>query len=89
MLENTADCDDVIGACTCSSGWEGDTCETNIDECVTSPDVCGDDRKLCIDTDGSYECDCDSGFTINAASECLGNYIRNPVHILFGYDLKT
>ena len=34
----------------------------DIDECATELDGCSDDAA-CTDTDGSYECTCNSGFT--------------------------
>ena len=34
----------------------------DIDECAMELDGCSDDAA-CTDTDGSYECTCNSGFT--------------------------
>ena len=43
--------------CACNStGYTGDTCETDIDECTDS-DLCGSQGK-CENTNGSYTCDC-------------------------------
>ena len=71
--ENDAICTDLVdeykcgsetslesGVYFCPSGWEGERCHTNIDECTiteNSPDsypyVCGE-HGTCIDSDGSY-----------------------------------
>ena len=42
-------------------GYGGDVC-IDIDECVENPDpaLCGD-HGTCVNTDGSYTCDCDAG----------------------------
>ncbi|XP_026193637.1 fibrillin-1, partial [Cyclospora cayetanensis] len=67
--------------CTCRSGYEGDGegengC-TNIDECATgNPCEQYGDGGICVDTDGSFECECTSGFikrrsTCNDVDECL------------------
>jgi len=60
----------------CSAGWTGEYCETNIDECLLSVNnsvpVCHH-SGICIDTRGSYRCDCnDTGYT--GMSSCLSPY---------------
>ena len=42
------------------SGFEGDHCETNIDECELYKPC--DGGATCIDTPGSYKCQCPYGF---------------------------
>ncbi|CAG4927754.1 unnamed protein product [Colias eurytheme] len=44
--------------CVCVTGTTGARCETNIDECVSSP--CG--HGTCIDGIGKYRCDCAPGY---------------------------
>ncbi|XP_059160048.1 mucin-like protein [Physella acuta] len=53
-------CDNVKG-CICQSNWKGETCETDVDECASKPDVCPADQK-CTNTEGSYTCDCPVGY---------------------------
>jgi hypothetical protein len=58
---NGATCYVNIGAelCLCAPGFTGDTCQTNIDECLSSP--CLHDGN-CIDSSDSYTCDCSAIF---------------------------
>ena len=40
------------------------TCNKNIDECVATPDICdGRDYTTCLDNAGSYECQCNDGYS--------------------------
>ena len=45
--------------CKCLDGFEGDRCETNIDDCVTHNCV---NNATCVDEIESYSCHCASGF---------------------------
>ena len=54
----------------CPSGWQGDVCGDNIDECSLRssnldkdgyPLVCGE-HGTCTDTDGSYSCSCNDNW---------------------------
>lgn len=47
-------------------------CSIDIDECSSSPDVCHN-NATCTNTNGSFLCICQSGFTGNG-SACTGNY---------------
>lgn len=56
---NNAEC--IESQCFCQDGFEpqGSVC-VDIDECRTRTDVCGE-RAACINTPGSYKCQCDEG----------------------------
>ncbi|KAI8778064.1 signal peptide, CUB and EGF domain-containing protein 2, partial [Biomphalaria glabrata] len=79
IVNNTAKCDNVTGDCQCSTGWEGPTCDSDINECNSNLDFCKN-ASNCINTIGSFMCLCPKGF-INATSgkacedidECLTN----------------
>lgn len=45
--------------CSCSPGWEGVVCETEINECSSGPCVYG----TCKDLTADYQCDCELGYT--------------------------
>eukprot|EP01052_Picozoa_sp_SAG31_P026726 SAG31_NODE_2444_length_5683_cov_2.031160_4_plen_640_part_01 len=58
--------DDSIPAgqfrCTCTDGWEGETCNNDIDECAINNGGC-DDLTTCQDQDGMFVCGgCPAGY---------------------------
>ncbi|XP_039362428.1 protein crumbs homolog 2 isoform X5 [Mauremys reevesii] len=57
---NAGTCEDLFNSfrCTCSAGWEGPLCESNIDDCKSSPCVHGD----CVDSVADFQCDCFRGY---------------------------
>ncbi|XP_035691358.1 fibrillin-3-like [Branchiostoma floridae] len=59
--------------CTsCNTGYESPDCG-NIDECATDTDNCHEDAS-CTDTDGSFTCTCNDGYTgsgLHCAPECI------------------
>ena len=69
--------------CQCTSGWTGDTCSENIDECLTDGvqnGICN--NGICVnDPQGTYECFCRPGFSGIDCSvefdECLSNPCKN------------
>ena len=61
-------CDGVSG-CICNIGWEGRYCDVNIDECNSTIDVCGA-LEDCADSEGSYACECKSGYQREANGTC-------------------
>uniref|UniRef100_A0A914W7R3 EGF-like domain-containing protein n=1 Tax=Plectus sambesii TaxID=2011161 RepID=A0A914W7R3_9BILA len=56
--------------CRCKKGYAGDgiTC-ADIDECRLGLDVCSNEA-MCENTQGSYLCQCLSGFALTSKSEC-------------------
>ncbi len=57
-------CTDGESGATCGcegTGYEGDFCETDVDECADGDDDCADDAT-CTNTEGSFECACDDPF---------------------------
>lgn len=60
-MRNTQDCNDVNGTCTCRSGWTGDTCDTDINECNDTNYCTG--PATCFNLNGSAECRCNAGYT--------------------------
>lgn len=64
-------CDNVKG-CVCDDGWEGETCNIDIDECASSSQNCNDPRRQCVNHLGSYTCECKVGFTESEQGTCEG-----------------
>ncbi|XP_055860776.1 mucin-4-like isoform X7 [Biomphalaria glabrata] len=54
-------CDNVKG-CICNKGWTGTNCNNDVDECTTTLDACPG-GQICINTIGSYTCNCPSGYS--------------------------
>ncbi|KAM5183434.1 epidermal growth factor-like protein 7 isoform 7-T8 [Callospermophilus lateralis] len=51
------------GHCHCPAGWQGDTCQTDVDECSTGGAGC---PQRCVNTAGSYWCQCWEGHSPSA-----------------------
>ena len=53
----------IDGSCqvTCDTGWTGDVCDVDVNECDADPAPC-DANATCANTDGSYECTCNDGY---------------------------
>ncbi|KAL3861926.1 hypothetical protein ACJMK2_007937, partial [Sinanodonta woodiana] len=69
-------CDSVAG-CTCPTGMEGEKCNTDVDECKLSLDMCNGTNIECINTPGHYQCACKMGYIMNNSTglcqACTGN----------------
>jgi hypothetical protein len=64
-LDCTSATDSCLGgegaaSCACAEGFEGDFCETNIDDCAGQACLNG---GLCVDGIASYACQCEGGYT--------------------------
>ena len=70
---NTASCNPVDGSCDCESGWSGEECETDIDECEDDS-ICPQNSE-CINIDGGYECDCGIGYLPTSNGTCEGKVV--------------
>ncbi|XP_013418963.1 uncharacterized protein LOC106179759 isoform X2 [Lingula anatina] len=55
-------CNATLGCYPCYPGWTGVNCATDIDECGSDPNICGA-GGTCSNTQGSYVCQCNSGYT--------------------------
>lgn len=78
-----ARCDSVTG-CVCESGWTGEKCDVDKDECATFP--CTGNNELCTNTPGSYVCACDSGYDRDRNGACQGESFlatqkRDYIHV--------
>lgn len=49
----------------------------DIDECTTAEHTCAADGGLCTNTDGSYTCECASGYRGDGHT-CIGELAFNP-----------
>ena len=58
---NGATCTDEVNdySCECATGYTGEDCETNIDDCVGEPCLNG---ATCVDGVDSFSCDCAAGY---------------------------
>uniref|UniRef100_A0A3Q3T0A3 Crumbs cell polarity complex component 2 n=1 Tax=Mastacembelus armatus TaxID=205130 RepID=A0A3Q3T0A3_9TELE len=66
---NGATCEDLFNkfGCVCDSGWEGEQCETDTDDCASQPCVHGS----CTDYLARFECTCHPGYAGTLCDEDL------------------
>ncbi|XP_012585039.1 PREDICTED: vitamin K-dependent protein S isoform X2 [Condylura cristata] len=66
--EGTVRCKDgqATFTCVCKLGWQGETCEFDVDECSTKPSICG--TAVCKNLPGDFECECAEGYRYNPNS---------------------
>uniref|UniRef100_H3BHZ4 Crumbs cell polarity complex component 2 n=1 Tax=Latimeria chalumnae TaxID=7897 RepID=H3BHZ4_LATCH len=76
---NNGQCEDQFNSfsCNCSAGWEGSLCESNINDCKSTPCFNGN----CSDLIADYTCDCFPGFNgrnceLNV-DDCLEHQCQN------------
>jgi hypothetical protein len=70
--DNTESCDKSTGECTCTTGWEGDDCGDDINECTADPARVCPDHEDCVNTVGASKCECQTGFLLDSAGTCDG-----------------
>lgn len=64
-----SECNRVTG-CVCESGWTGDKCEIDRNECESSP--CTGPNEECINYPGTYSCKCLAGYAPDQSNVCQG-----------------
>ena len=56
-----------VGVADPSTYWPATqvgTCNKNVDKCIATPDICdGREYTTCLDNAGSYECQCNDGYS--------------------------
>ncbi|VDN53727.1 unnamed protein product [Dracunculus medinensis] len=73
-----------IGGCTtdgptgckyCAKGWimDGDEGCKDVDECLDK-DVCIGEHEICVNTEGSFDCTCELGYSMNSKKNCELNF---------------
>ncbi|NXA19018.1 CRUM1 protein, partial [Ibidorhyncha struthersii] len=90
---NAGTCEDLFNSfsCACSAGWGGLLCESNLDDCQSSPCVHGD----CVDAVADFQCECFRGFIgkkcdINV-DDCVRHQCLNGATCIdgvYGYSCK-
>lgn len=90
---NAGTCQDLFNSfsCTCSAGWGGLLCESNIDDCQPNPCVHGN----CVDAVADFQCDCFRGYIgkkcdINV-DDCVRHQCQNGatcIDRVYGYSCK-
>ncbi|VDH97311.1 Hypothetical predicted protein [Mytilus galloprovincialis] len=67
----------VLNVCICHHGWTGSDCSIDVDECSrVNPSPCGE-RGACVNTPGSYHCDCKQSYVgVNYEHKLHGSIIR-------------
>lgn len=60
-------CDKIKG-CQCLTGWIGSHCSADVDECMQDP--CASSNENCLNTPGSYICQCKPGYRRDSNKNC-------------------
>ena len=71
-VTNTQSCDPTNGTCYCKAGWEGVTCDDNVDECSDASHNCTGASQECRDTIGGFDCVCRPGYLLDSNNVCQG-----------------
>ena len=73
-LDNTELCNPDDGTCTCISGWQGDDCSLDVDECSDEDMYTCPANSFCENTEGTFRCQCEVGFE-KSGYVCIGMHI--------------
>lgn len=71
-MTNSDLCNTVSGRCDCKTGWSGETCDDDIDECLeetSCPNI-----SVCINSNGSFSCKCNTGYLKTRGGICQGMF---------------
>eukprot|EP00057_Strongylocentrotus_purpuratus_P029608 XP_011684082.1 PREDICTED: latent-transforming growth factor beta-binding protein 1-like [Strongylocentrotus purpuratus] len=66
--QNGGACTSSGQPCDCPAGFTGDLCQNDVNECAMDTSLCNNGR--CVNLDGSYNCVCNTGFTLVNANSC-------------------
>ncbi|KAL5020522.1 hypothetical protein ScPMuIL_003414 [Solemya velum] len=93
-MTRTTDCSDVDGSCVCMTGWSGDLCNDDVNECTATPTICDDNNAVCSNNDGGYDCTCTQGWAKDSNNKCndrgfVISYIFEIDEDLTQADVKT
>jgi len=66
--------------CECETGWSGEDCSLDVNECDRSSPPCEDADSVCINVPGSFRCQCKQGFYRNSGT-CVGKISYFNIHI--------
>ncbi|MCA9513997.1 MAG: calcium-binding EGF-like domain-containing protein, partial [Myxococcales bacterium] len=66
-------CTDNVGVviCVCDDGYDGDACETDVDDCVGVACLQG---AACVDEVDGFHCDCPTGYGGTLCDACATGY---------------
>ena len=66
---------DVIMGCVCMTGWTGDKCHLDVNECgvESTRQQCESKGARCVNFDGGFRCQCNQGYTMDNDTGCQGN----------------
>jgi len=64
-------------SCSCESGFSGSNCQSNVNECLNTPNLCHN-GATCRDTHGGYTCDCQKGFTGDHCKDDIDECDNSP-----------
>ncbi|WAR12729.1 SNED1-like protein [Mya arenaria] len=69
QCENGATCVDALNdySCTCATGWRGDHCDTDVDECSEGTPC--SNNATCTNTAGGFTCQCVAGWEGNICDQ--------------------
>ena len=65
-------CQTTDGACTCKTGWTGSTCTEDVNECMDQSKYDCPTNARCVNSIGSFLCNCFEGFQSTVEGNCEG-----------------